>query len=103
MKQASSISEVIRFVKSHPKAQLWVSQSESYPKGMLIGDEDSTAGTVLKMKIQILAQSPNSRLYFQEEYEDEEWYKEVIEQIERLKESFPVKNVMSSELQARLQ
>ncbi|CAM3834482.1 hypothetical protein GCM10009865_52800 [Aeromicrobium ponti] len=103
MKHADSLSEAVDFAKEESQGRIFISQSEAYPGGMVLGDEDSASGAPLKMKVQILAESQENSVYFQQEYEDEILYKEAVSQIEELKETTDYELLKPSEMEEKVQ
>ncbi len=103
MKHADSLSEAVDFAKEKNQGRIFISQSEAYPGGMVLGDEDSASGAALKMKVQILAESQENSVYFQQEYEDEILYKEAVSQIEELKKTTDYELLKPSEMEEKVQ
>ncbi|MBT2689662.1 hypothetical protein J7I93_15845 [Bacillus sp. ISL-47] len=102
MKHADSLSEVTDFAREIGGAQVYISESESNPAGMSLGDEDSVAGSALKMKVQVLVKAAGNCLFFQEEYEDEKLYKLAVSQLDELKESVPCEMLGLDEMDEKL-
>ncbi|KKK37480.1 hypothetical protein WQ57_13620 [Mesobacillus campisalis] len=103
MIKADSLEELSRLAKqAGENSWLLVSQNESYPAGFTLGDEDSAAGTTLKMEMQLLLETPEQNYYFANQYQDEELYKEAISQLEELMEEIRSETVEPSVMEARL-
>ncbi|MDQ0219971.1 hypothetical protein ELQ35_02250 [Peribacillus cavernae] len=98
LKSVESIDEIFESIKGAPiNKKLFISQSEAYPTGFALGDEDSS-GTSLKMKVVLLLESDASSLYYKQEFQDEEQYKEIVSKIDQLKNIVPYENINEDEM-----
>jgi hypothetical protein len=103
MIQVDSIEELSTYAKkTEGDSWLLVSQSETYPAGFTLGDEDSSPGNTLKMKMQLLLETPDKNYYFTNQYEDEEIYKEAVNMMEELMQEVKSQTVEQAVIEARL-
>lgn len=93
LKKAETLQELIDAVKkSDESGKILMSQHETSQSAVTLGDEDTEAGTRLRVKIVF------GDLYYAEEFQDDLLYEETIEMIMKLQETVPVEIVSEAEI-----
>ncbi|HAQ08228.1 MAG TPA: hypothetical protein DCR24_12165 [Bacillus bacterium] len=95
MRQVDSLLDIVEAVKktSSPNEVL-VSQHETSRSAVTLGDEDTEAGTRLRVKALF-----NGTLYYSEEFQDDTLYEEAIDLIKELENYTKVKIVSEAEIE----
>lgn len=80
--------------KARKGSNVYVSQHETSRSAVTLGDEDTEAGTRLRVAILL-----ENELYYSEEFFDDLLYEEIIETIKELKNMANVKMVSEDEIE----
>ena len=103
MKKTATLSELKDHAeKAGSGGKLLFSQTEEYPGGLTLSDEDVQAGAALKMKVQFLLMAPDGQFYYEDRFEQVELFKEAQREIKELKELVPAEQVEASELEKEM-
>lgn len=102
LNSAESIDDVFEWIQTESllNKRLFISQNEVYPAGFTLGDEDST-GKSLKMEMILLVESDSDAVYYKQEFQDEEQYKEALAKINQLKKNVQFENISEEEMKEK--
>jgi len=95
LRHVEDLQEMIDAVKKAGNgSNVYVSQHETSRSAVTLGDEDTEAGTRLRVAILL-----ENKLYYSEEFFDDLLYEETIETIKELKNMANVKMVSEDEIE----
>jgi len=95
LRQVDSLLEIVEAVKKASNSnKVFVSQHETSRSAITLGDEDTEAGTRLRVKALL-----NSTLYYSEEFQDDTLYEEAIEMIKEMENYARVELVSEADIE----
>ena len=103
---AVTLAEVVDLADKEKRkgvdGRVYLHQKETAPGDMPIGDEDAGGGKI-EEKIQLLLETGDDSIYYEDEFEDMDFYKDVLVQLERLETYYPIKRVTEEEIEQKRQ
>lgn len=81
---------------------VYLQQKETAPGGTTFGDEDASGGKTLE-KIRLLLKTTDDSMYYEDEFEDMDFYKDALVQLERLETYYPVERLSEEEIKQKLE
>lgn len=103
---AVTLSEVVDLADKEKRkgvdGTVYLHQKETAPGDMPIGDEDAGGGKV-EEKIRLLLATGDDSIYYEDEFEDMDFYKDALVQLERLETYYPFERVTEEEIKNKQQ
>ena len=100
---ATDIEEVLDFADSAREkgagGTVFLLETEGLPDGPVVGDED--AGTKAVQAVRLLLETDDGSIYYADEFNDMQRYKETLQQIEELSEDYEVRRISEEEMQEK--
>ncbi|QHJ72181.1 hypothetical protein [Planococcus halotolerans] len=103
---AVALSEVVDFADESKRKGLegtvYLQQKETAQGGTSFGDEDASGGKAVE-KIRLLLETTDNSMYYEDEFEDMDFYKDALVQLERLETYFPIERLSEEEIKNKLE
>lgn len=103
---AVSIAEVVDLADEGKRkgmdGTVYLHQKETAPGGTAVGDEDAGGGKV-EEKIRLVLETGDDSIYYEDEFEDMDFYKDALVQLERLETYYPIERVTEEEIEKKRQ
>ncbi|WP_162287856.1 hypothetical protein [Indiicoccus explosivorum] len=100
---ATSVEELLEFADGAKgkgsQGTVFLLETEGLPDGPVVGDED--AGTRAVQAVRVLLETEDGSMYYADEFEDMQLYKEALQQIEKLSEMYPVSRISEEEMEKK--
>ncbi|OCA87702.1 hypothetical protein A8F94_07555 [Bacillus sp. FJAT-27225] len=92
MQEIQSLTDFVSKADGARQATLYINERELPKEGSPLGDEDSTAGDGVKVKMELTLDTGSEKHTFEKEYRDDLLYQEDMKLINELREKVPVVN-----------
>ncbi|WP_084242775.1 hypothetical protein [Planomicrobium okeanokoites] len=103
---AVALSEVVEFADESKRKGLegtvYLQQKEAAQGGTSFSDEDASGGKAVE-KIRLLLETTEDSMYYEDEFEDMDFYKDALVQLERLETYFPIERLSEEEMKQKLE
>lgn len=102
---AVALSEVVDFADESKRKGLegtvYLQQKETGQDETTFGDEDASGGKAIE-KIRLMLETTDNSMYYEDEFEDMDFYKDALVQLERLETYFPIERLSEKEMKQKL-
>lgn len=103
---AVTISEVVELADEGKRQGLegsvYLQQKETAQGGTVFGDEDASGGKAIE-KIRLLLETSDKSIYYEDEFEDMDFYKDALVQLQRLETYYPIERLSEEEMKKKLE
>ena len=103
---AVALSEVVDFADESKRKGLegtvYLQQKETGQDDTSIADEDASGGKAIE-KIHLLLETTDNSMYYEDEFEDMDFYKDALVQLERLETYYPIERLSEEEIKNKLE
>lgn len=100
---AKTLAEILEFADEAKgkgvSGTVYLNEKEAAPDGTVFGDEDT--GGKMEQRMRLVLRTTEDSYYYADEFKDMEFYREAVQQLEKLGTYFPVERVSEEEVEQK--